>query len=290
MISGTVRCPTLPEHIRCNVHDVASAFKKFLAGLPGGILGKTWLLDAFVSIYSQLDATAELNRTKQSKVRARLIALAIACVAPRFQRELICAVMGLLSMIGRAAETAPREDDHGRPLPTSDLMGYGALGIIFGPLLIGDLVDGHELCSGETDGSLAFIQRSPPKSIRSRHKKTRSAEEPNLFKQGTEKVKLMNSIAEMLITHWRDVVRHMRNVGGLGFRKTSPGYIQPPPRPLLRPSASESFAIRRPPDWFAEQISARELNRSKSPTPSSRKWSIPLVLELNRIQTDSVNW
>jgi hypothetical protein len=49
------------------VHDVASVFKKFLAGLPGGILGKIWLFDAFVSVYSQLDAAAELT-TKQSKV------------------------------------------------------------------------------------------------------------------------------------------------------------------------------------------------------------------------------
>ena len=42
-VSGTVRCPTLPDNIQCDEHDVASAFKKFLSGLPGGILGKIWL-------------------------------------------------------------------------------------------------------------------------------------------------------------------------------------------------------------------------------------------------------
>ena len=135
------------------MHDVASAFKKFLAGLPGGILGKAWLFDAFMSIYSQFDAEAELMRTKKSKVRARLIALAIATIASRHHRELICAVLGLLSVIGQAAETAPREDEHGRPLPTSDLMGYGALGIVFGPLLMGDLLDSHDLRPTGPQGS-----------------------------------------------------------------------------------------------------------------------------------------
>lgn len=108
MIAGTIRCPTLPEHIRCDVHDVASAFKKFLSGLPGGILGSLKLLDAFVSIHSQLHGDPELMRTKQSKVRARLIALAIATLKSQYRRELICAVFGLLCMIGRVAETARR--------------------------------------------------------------------------------------------------------------------------------------------------------------------------------------
>lgn len=122
------------------MYDVASAFKKFLSGLPGGILGSLRLFDALISIQTQLHAAPEWTRTKYSKVKARLIALAILTVKSHYRRDLICAVFGLLCMIGRAAETAEREDNRGRPLPTSDLMGYEALGIIFGPLLIGDLL------------------------------------------------------------------------------------------------------------------------------------------------------
>lgn len=250
------------------MHDVASAFKKFLAGLPGGILGKIWLFDAFVSIYSQLDAAAELMRTKQSRVRARLIALAIATVAPRYQRELICAVLGLLSMIGRAAETAPREDGHGRPLPTSDLMGYGALGTIFGPLLMGDLLDNHDLRPAGPHGSLVFIQRSPPMSSRGRHKKSKSADGSISLIQRTDKIRIVNSITEMLITHWRDVVRHMKNLGALRFTKQDHSLNREDSSSLSRLLASNAFTIRRPRDWDA---SIRPVHRSKSPTPISRQ-------------------
>jgi len=271
VINGTVRCPTLPEHIQCNVHDVASAFKKFLAGLPGGILGKSWLFDAFLSIYSQLDAEAESMRTKQSRVRARLIALAIATVAPRHQRELICAVLGLLSMIGREAETAPREDEHGRPLPTSDLMGYGALGIVFGPLLIGDLLDNHDLCRTGLQSSLVFIQRSPPKSSRGKHKKNKNADDSTTLLQDTDKIRIVNSITEMLITHWRGVVRHMKNLEALNSIEQHHRLTREITGALAPPLPPEPFVIRRPRDWDVERTSIRYVDRSRSPTPSSRE-------------------
>lgn len=274
VINGTVRCPTLPEHIQCNVHDVASAFKKFLSGLPGGILGKTWLFDAFVSIYCQLDSAAELMRTKQGKLRARLIALAIATVAPRYQRELICAVLGLLSMVGRAAETAPREDEHGRPLPTSDLMGYGALGTVFGPLLIGDLLDHHGLHPTIMHSSSAFTHRSPPKSSRGMHRKSKGADDLTTLPQNVDKIRLVNSITEMLIMHWRDVVRHMRNFGALRFMKQDRRLTGKRPGSPSSPLASEAFSLRRPRDWDAERTSRHNTDRSRSPTPPSREfWS-----------------
>lgn len=268
VISGTVRCSTLPERIQCNVHDVASAFKKFLAGLPGGILGSAWLLDAFSSIHAQLEVTAEWTRTKQSKVRSRLIALAIGTVSPRYQRELICAVLGLLSMIGRAAETARREDDHGRPLPTSDLMGYSALGIVFGPLLVGDLLETHNL------GAMSpptIPDKSSRKASPGKHKKSKSVNDANSLKEYTDKIRMVNSITEMLITHWRDVVRHMKSLGALKSMEGEPGFIIRKARPKLRLSASESFAIRKMPDWGFENEFTSQIDSSKSPTPTSRE-------------------
>ncbi len=86
---GTVRSPSLPQHISVGVHDVASTFKRLLAGLPGGILGHLYLFDAFVAINSQLHGDAEFNRTKRSKLRARLIALAIGSLRSQLRRELI---------------------------------------------------------------------------------------------------------------------------------------------------------------------------------------------------------
>ncbi|KUJ21994.1 uncharacterized protein LY89DRAFT_778337 [Mollisia scopiformis] len=271
VIAGTVRCPTLPDHIRCDTHDVASAFKRFLAGIPGGILGSLALFNAFISIQTQLDGDAELTRTKQSKVRARLIALAVATLRSQYRRELISAVFGLLSMIGRAAETAPREDERGRPLPTSDLMGYGPLGIVFGPLLVGDLLEDYTVRLVNPHGGLILLPISPPKSRKERSKKTKSGDEGTTFSNHIDKIKVANSITEMLITHWRDVVRHMKNLSALkvvaGTQSLAVRNSNPP---MLRPSASETFALRKPPDWdqFGSPLGRRE--RSVSPTPNRR--------------------
>ncbi|KAK0125557.1 hypothetical protein ONS96_009393 [Cadophora gregata f. sp. sojae] len=271
VVSGTVRCPTLPDHIRCDVHDVASAFKRFLSGLPGGILGSLHLFSVFISIQTQLRGDPELTRTKQSKVRARLIALSIATLRSEYRRELICAVFGLLSMIGRAAEIAPREDERGRPLPTADLMGYGPLGIVFGPLLVGDLLEDYTMRIANPQGGLVLLPISPPKSRKEKHKKSRTGDEGTAFNTHVDKIKVANSITEMLITHWRDVVRHMKNLSALKVVVTTKSVaVRGPRQPMLRPSASESFALRKPPDWDQFKSPMRRLERSVSPTPTRR--------------------
>ena len=270
VVSGTVRCPTLPEHIRCDVHDVASAFKKFISGLPGGILGTLSLFDAFISIQSQLNSAPELTRTKQSKIRARLIALAIATLRSQYRRELICAVFGLLSMIGRAAEVAPRENERGQPLPTSDLMGYGPLGIVFGPLLVGDLLEKYTMLIPSPIGGLVLLPISQPKSRKERNKK-KSSEDCPAFNVLVDKIKVANSITEMLITHWRDVIRHMKNMTALRIVRSYKSLeAATRKQPFLRPSASESFALRKPPDWDNEKC-PKHIERCESPTPAGRE-------------------
>jgi RhoGAP domain len=270
-IAGTVRCPTLPEHIRCDVYDVASAFKKFISGLPGGILGSLPLFDSLISIQNKLQSDPERTRTKQSKIRARLIALAISTLQSQYRRELICAVFGLLCMIGRAAEIARREDDKGRPLPTSDLMGYRPLGIVFGPLLVGDLLQEYTMRIADPHGGLILLPISPPKSRKERKKKTRSGDEGSSFNTYVDKIKVANSIAEMLITHWREVVRHMKNLSALKVVGVSTSFASRGVKtPFLRPSASESFTIRKPPDWDGANP-FRPVMRSPSPTPIRRK-------------------
>ncbi|KAG9231235.1 hypothetical protein BJ875DRAFT_506799 [Amylocarpus encephaloides] len=273
-IAGTVRSPTLPDHIKCDVHDVASVYKRFLAGLPGGILGSLPLFDALVAIQGRLYGDAEFTRTKQTKLRARLIALAISMLKSQYRRELICSVFGLLCMIGRASETTRREDDQGRPLPTSDLMGYGALGIVFGPLLVGDLLDNHNMHLANPHGGLVLLPISSPKSRKEKKTKRPASEEGTSFNSQVDKVKVANGIAEMLVTHWRDVVRHMRSLGvtiKTLYSHRSLGLDMLQPAPFLRSSASETFALRRPPDWDEPKLQARRNEGSESPTPASRR-------------------
>lgn len=280
VVAGTVRCPTLPTHIKCDVHDVASAFKKFLSGLPGGIIGSLPLFYALVSIQNQFHSDPELTRTKNSKVRARLIALAIWTLRSQYRRELICSVFGLLSMIGRAAETARREDDRGRPLPTADLMGYLSLGVLFGPLLLGDTLDHYEMRLANPYHGLVVLPSSPHRSRREWHKKSKTSEDNSNLNNHIDKLRVANGVTEMLITHWRDVIRHMKDL------KHNKVPDVPSKYPFLRPSASESFALRKPPDWDNDKAAPKAQN--VSPTPASRK--LYFVLEnLSHLFTDRSN-
>lgn len=211
-IASTVRCATLPIHIQHSIHDVASTFKRLLSVLPGGVLGSLSLFDAFVAIHSQLNGEPEYPRTKQTKVRARLIALAVGTVRSQYRRELICAVFGLLSLIGRAAEIAPREDEDSRPLPTADLMGYSALGIVFGPLLVGDLLEQYTMKIATPNSGMLLFPLSPPRFRKDRRKSiqkdAKTAGPPTV-----DKILVANDITQMLISNWRDVVRQMKSLG-----------------------------------------------------------------------------
>ena len=258
-ISSTICSPNLPTHVKAGTHDVASTFKRLLSGLPEGILGSLSLFDALVSIQSQLDGEAEFLKTKQTKIRARLIALAIGTVTSQLRRDLICAVFGLLCLIGRAAETTPREDEHGRPLPTSDLMGYSALGIVFGPLLLGDLLNSYEIkAANATPSGPALFPATPPNTRKERRRSRTSEDAAHSPALAVDKIYMANSITEMLVTHWREVVRHMRSLGALkGGRE---GLQR---RNGLRPSVTEAFTLRMP------RSSSSPFNPGESPVPPS---------------------
>ncbi|ETS80311.1 hypothetical protein PFICI_07840 [Pestalotiopsis fici W106-1] len=209
-VRTTTHCPSLPSHLNCGVHDVASTFKRLLSGLPGGILGSLALFDALVAVHSQLHNTVEANRTKETKLRARLIALAICTVRSQYQRELICAVFGLLCLVGRTAENAPREDEYGQPLPTSDLMGYNALAIIFGPLLVGDLLSSYSMKLADPVSGLVILPITQSKLGKHRKLKVMRKEKPGML--AVDRIIVANDITEMMLVHWRDVVRHLANL------------------------------------------------------------------------------
>lgn len=243
-----------------------------MSGLPGGILGSLGLFDALVAIHTQLHSDPEPTKTKGSKLRARLIALAIGTVKSRYRRELICAVFGILCLVGRVAELAPREDAKGRPLPTFDLMGYSALAIIFGPLLVGDLINSYSMKVANPAAGLVLLPVSPPKSKKQKRARVQRDQVPSM--PTIDRIHVANDITEMLIVHWREVVRHLRSMSAL-HPNADPLYSgSRARRNLLNPSASETFSMRRPPDWSSHKSSIQLRPRSNasiaaSPTPSS---------------------
>ena len=266
-ISSTICRPDLPSHIKAGSHDVASTFKRLLSGLPGGVLGSLSVFESLVSLQGQLDGEGEPTKTKQPKIKARLIALAIGTVTSQLRRDLICAVFGLLCLIGSAAEKAPREDEHGKPLPTSDLMGYSALGIVFGPLLIGDLLGSYTVNAAQPPvGPASALDTSP--NVRSERRQSKILEDaPPQSALAIDKIHLANSITEMLITHWQEVVGHMRRLtllkgGHTGFQHGA----------RLRPSTSALFRMSMPLPGLGP-FNAGESPVVLSPTPEPGKSS-----------------
>lgn len=247
--------------------------------MPGGILGSLALFDALVAIHSQIHGDPEFTKTKESKLRPRLIALAIGTVQSQYQRELICAVFGLLCLVGRAAENAPREDEAGRPLPTSDLMGYGALAILFGPLLVGDLINSYSMKVADPGSGLVLLPLTPPKSRKQRKSKACKQEKSTIMT--VDRILVANDITKMLIVHWRDVVRHLRSLNVLRTKRGAPVSAQRIQRDDMRSSASDSFSIHIPPDWSTKRPLSRHKERNTSPltvspTPSPSK-SLQLI-------------
>lgn len=100
-------------------------------------------------------------------------------------------------------------------MPTSDLMGYSALGIVFGPLLIGDMLGSHSVKLADPSSGLFLMPVSPQQKSKKEKKKAKeAADEPPQPFWDVDKIHVVNDITEMLITNWRDVVKQMRNLDG----------------------------------------------------------------------------
>jgi len=218
LVEETVGSGLLPTHIAHNVHDVASVFKKFLAGLPGGILGSLSLFTALRSIKDHLYPSPDLTDNHQQKVRGRLIALAISCVTSEFRISLICAVLGLVALIGAYAEAKIKgESLAAQPPPATDLMGYEALGLVLGPLLVGELTDEIELGPGSERGGLLNVPISPEKRRKDKRKTsvTKSSDKNVILAMHVERARVSASVMEMLLINWKGVVLQLRNIGAM---------------------------------------------------------------------------
>jgi hypothetical protein len=205
-VYGTFYCEALPTHITYTAYDVASTLKRFLSRLPGGILGSSALFDAFVSIHEQLDRRSGLSIARRDKLRARLIALAVQSIKSKCMRHMICAVFGLLNMVGRITELSPEDHSDDRPLhPDHELMDYPGLGRCIGPLLTREpRLDPAPSTSGRLPLSLS--------SRLHRRQRQNAADDPVATTAVVNRAFLAARVAEMLITYWRDVVFELHDL------------------------------------------------------------------------------
>ena len=163
----------------------------------------------------------ELSSLENTLLRAKLIALAVLSVTSTYRVYLIQAVLGLAAYFGSEAERAEAEgtatDDQGqRHQPKSELMGYQSLGVVLGPLLLGDLTDKVDVSKCESQEA---APRTSTDSMKKSKKQKRNSAQNKLEKDATlsahvDRANLTASIMQLLLLIWKDVVSQFREING----------------------------------------------------------------------------
>ena len=217
-VQTTVQPGQLPLHIEYALPDVASFFKKVLNALPGGLLGSVELFEAIRAIFLKLEPDPALADDVVRELKAKLVALAILSVPLQCRFHLIQAVLGLAAYFGQEAETSREivqskvKEDPEKKSP-SELMGYQALGVCLGPLLIGDLIEKVDLNEEATDEASRPSSESNPK-----FKKKRLSLAPNKLERNAdltahiERANLTANIMQNLLMIWREVVKQLNMI------------------------------------------------------------------------------
>lgn len=214
----------LPTHIEHTLPDVASLFKKILIGLPGGLLGSLKLFEALDDILLKLQPDSELAESDHAALKAKLVALAISSVTSAYRVYLIEAVVGLVAYFAaetekfQAEQAAAVAEDQERPGSSkSELMGHQSLGVVLGPLLLGDLTDKIDVNGG--DESLEGAPRKSSESAKRSKKQKRNSVPNKLEKDANlsahvDRANLTATVMQQLLIVWRDVVNQLREMNG----------------------------------------------------------------------------
>ena len=217
-VEQTVGSGLLPSHIEHTVPDVASFFKRILIDLPGGLLGSVELFEALRSITTGFAPDPELSEHDLVILKARMIALAISSVASDYRLYLIQAVLGLVSYLGHNAEkvqteTASTHEDQA----LSELMNYRSLGVVLGPLLLGDLTDRALHGNSEVHGGALPTSLETTDSAKKFRKHKRKQSDMKLDQSATlaafvDRANRTAIVMQQLLLLWPDVVKQLRDI------------------------------------------------------------------------------
>lgn len=216
-VEQTIGSGLLPSHIEHTVPDVASFFKRVLIDLPGGLLGSVELFEALRNVTMNFEHDPELPEPDLANLKAKLIALAISSVASDYRSYLIQAVLGLVSYIGHEAEklqaeTASTDEDQA----SSELMSYRSLGVVMGPLLLGNLTDSavHGSREGLGGAPRTSLELDSAKKFR-KHKRKHSdlkLDQSATLAAFVDRANRTAIVMQQLISMWPDVVKQLRNI------------------------------------------------------------------------------
>lgn len=216
-VEQTVGSGLIPSHIEHTVPDVASFFKRVLIDLPGGLLGSVELFEALRNVTTNLEHDAELSTPDLADLRAKMIALAISGVASDYRLYLIQAVLGLVSYLGHEAEKLQAETTSADPdqVP-SELMNYKSLGVVLGPLLLGNLTDSavHGSGEGHSGPPRTSLEAESAKKFR-KHKRKHSdmkLDQSAILAAFVDRANRTAVVMQRLISMWPDVVKQLRSI------------------------------------------------------------------------------
>ena len=180
----------LPSSSKFSIHEVATAYKRIVRGLPGGLLGSVQLLDTLRDISLHVNQDGRLSGSEAMEVKDRLIALALSCVQSDERFSIICATLGLYSWIGHYTETYGGDPAN---------MNYKNLSRLLGPLLIGNELNANQ--------DRIVVAGEPQPGNETQLSPERIAAE---LAAGLANTEDGNAIALTLLTHWKGIVRELQ--------------------------------------------------------------------------------
>lgn len=129
-----------------SIHDVAGVFKQVISVLDGGLFGRNTISSSLLSLAMQYDEVDPMLRRNSDGLPSgvhgtllTMIASGIGALRADSRRMLVFATFCLLSSINERTHALRTAGTHA---DTSQLMDAQSLGIIFGPLIAGNL--GHK--------------------------------------------------------------------------------------------------------------------------------------------------
>ena len=216
-VEQTVGSGLLPSHIEHTVPDVASFFKKVLIDLPGGLLGSVELFEALRNITMNFEHDHDLTELELAGLKAKMIALAISSVTSDYRLYLIQAVLGLVSYLGHEAqkvqaETSSADEDQ----VASELMNYRSLGVVMGPLLLGNLTDRavHSGAEGHSGDPRTPLETDSGKKFR-KHKRKHSdvkLDHNATLAASVDRANRTAIVMQQLLSMWPEVVKQLRDI------------------------------------------------------------------------------
>lgn len=230
-VEQTVGSGLLPSHIEHTVPDVASFFKRIIIDLPGGLLGSVELFEALRNVTTITGHDPELSESDFASVKARMVALAISSVASDYRLYLIQAVLGLVSYLGHEAEklqaeTVAADEDQA----SSELMNYRSLGVVLGPLLLGNLTDRavHGSGEGHNGDPRTSLETDSAKRFR-KHKRKHSdmkLDQSATLAAFVDRANRTAIVMQQLLLMWPDVVKQLRDINGTASSSLKSGSMR----------------------------------------------------------------